>query len=191
MKDRKKRKAVFLDRDGTLNVLRPGEYVLHPRDVRLLPGAARAVKRLNSLGYLVIIITNQGAIGRGVLKKQKLDEIHALIIRRLKSRGARIDAIYYCPHHPKAILPGHAIRCRCRKPNIGMILKAVRDFHIDRRKSFLIGDSTQDVLTGRRAGLKTILVKTGYAGEDGKHKAVPDFVVKNLKEAVLIVRKTG
>jgi mannose-1-phosphate guanylyltransferase/phosphomannomutase len=172
-------------------MLRPGEYVLRPREVRLLPGAARAVKQLNSLGYLVIIITNQGVVGRGILKKEKLNRIHALLIHRLRRQGAVVDAVYYCPHHPRAVLPGYAIRCRCRKPNIGMILKAARDFRIDIKKSFLIGDTTQDILTGKRAGLKTILVKTGYAGEDGKHKTVPDFVAKNLKEAVFIIRKAG
>lgn len=185
----KRHKAIFLDRDGTLNVLRPGEYVLHPGNVRLLAGTARAVKKFNSLGYLVIVVTNQGAIGRGVLKKEKVDEIHALIIRRLNKRGARIDAIYHCPHYPKAVLPEYAIRCRCRKPNIGMILKATRDFHIDRNKSFLIGDTTQDILMGKRAGLKTILVGTGYGGKDGKHEVKPDFTAKNLEEAANIIRR--
>ncbi len=180
-----------MDRDGTLNVLRPGEYILHPRAVRFLPGAAAAVKQFNSLGYLVIVITNQGAVGRGILKKEKLDEIHALMIRRLGEQGARIDAIYYCPHYPEAVLPGHAIRCRCRKPNIGMILKATRDFHIDRNKSFLIGDTTQDILTGKRAGLTTILVGSGYGGKDGKHNAKPDFTVKKLEEAAMIIRKAN
>lgn len=182
-----KRKAVFLDRDGTLNALTPGEYILHSRDVRLLPGAAKAIQKLNQLGYLLIIISNQGAIGRGVLTEKKLDEIHAVIIRRLARKRAKIDAVYHCPHHPKAILPGHAIRCRCRKPNIGMILKALRHFNIDKKKSFFVGDTTSDILTGKRAGLTTVLVKTGYGGKDGKHNVKPDFVAKNLEDAVRLI----
>ncbi len=182
-------KAVFLDRDGTVNVLTPGEYILHPRNIRLLPGVAKAIKKLNSLGYLVIIITNQGVIGRGVLTEKKLDEIHAIMIRRLAKGGAKIDAIYHCPHHPKAILPGHAIRCACRKPNIGMILKALRQFAIDKKKSFLIGDATDDILAGKRAHIKTILVKTGYGGRDGKHDVKPDFIAKNILDAVKFIHE--
>ena len=87
----------------------------------------------------MIIITNQGTIGRGVLTENKLDEIHAIMIRRLARKGAKIDAVYHCPHHPRAILPGHAIKCVCRKPNTGMILNALRHFAIDKKKSFLIG----------------------------------------------------
>lgn len=182
-------KAVFLDRDGTVNVLTPGEYVLHPRDIRLLPGVTKAIKKLNSLGYLVIIITNQGTIGRGVLTEKKLDEIHDIIIRRLARKGAKIDAVYHCPHHPKAVLPGHAIQCACRKPNIGMILKAFRQFSINKKKSFLIGDTTADILAGKRAGVKTILVKTGYGGSDGKHDVKPDFIAKNILDAVKFIHK--
>ncbi|MEK7107333.1 MAG: HAD-IIIA family hydrolase [Patescibacteria group bacterium] len=180
-------KAVFLDRDGTINVLTPGKYILHTRDIRLLPGVTKAIRKLNQLGYLVIIITNQGTIGRGVLTEKKLDEIHAIIIRRLARKGAKIDAIYHCPHHPRAILPGHAIRCKCRKPNIGMILKALRHFNIDKKKSFLIGDATSDILAGKRARIKTILVKTGYGGSDGKHDVKPDFIAKSILDAVKFI----
>ncbi|MDP3948321.1 MAG: HAD family hydrolase [bacterium] len=186
-----KHKAVFLDRDGTVNVLTPGKYILHSRDIRLLPGVAKAIRKLNGLGYLVIIITNQGTIGRGVLTEKKLDEIHAIMISRLAKMGAKIDAVYHCPHHPKAILPGHAIRCACRKPNIGMILKALRHFAIDKKKSFLIGDATPDILAGKRARIKTILVKTGYGGKDGKHNVTPDFVASNLGDAVRLIASKG
>lgn len=184
-----KQKAVFLDRDGTMNVLLPGKYVLRIGDLRLLPGVAKAVQNLNRLGYLVIIITNQGAIGRAALTEKKLDEIHAVMIRRLARGGARIDAIYYCPHHPKAVLPGYAIRCRCRKPNIGLILRALHRFNIDKKHSFFIGDKTLDVFTGKRASLTTILVKTGYGGKDREYGATPDFTAKNLKDAVKLIKK--
>jgi len=180
-------KAVFLDRDGTVSALTPGEYILHPREIRLLPGVTKAIRKLNRLGYLVIIITNQGTIGRGVLTEKKLDEIHAIMIRRLARKGAKVDAVYHCPHHPRAILPGHAIKCVCRKPNTGMILNALRHFAIDKKKSFLIGDATYDILAGKRAHLKTILVKTGYGGKDGKHDVKPDFIAENLLDAVKFI----
>lgn len=187
MKKDRKNKAIFLDRDGTLNVLAPGEYILRASEVRLLPGAAAAVRKFNLLGYLVILITNQGVIGRKTLTESQLHEINSLLIRRVEARGGKIDAIYHCPHHPKAILPDYAVRCRCRKPEIGLVTKAVRDFSIDKRKSFFVGDTTLDILTGTRAGLKTILVKTGYGGKDKKYDVKPDVIVKNLQEAARVV----
>ncbi len=189
MKRNKKNKAVFLDRDGTLNVLTPGEYILHTSEVRLLPGVATAIQRFNSLGYLIILITNQGAIGREVLTETRLQEINALLVRRIKARGGRINAIYYCPHHPNATLPGYAIQCRCRKPNIGLITRAVRDLAIDKTKSFFVGDATLDVLAGKKAGLRTILVKTGYGGKDKKYNAKPDIIAKNLEEVARVLEK--
>ncbi len=180
-------KAVFLDRDGTIN--KEVEYLRDLGRLRILPGAGRAIAKLNRLGFLVVIVTNQPVVARGWLDEKELDEIHAILIRRLKKDGAKIDAVYYCPHHPKANLKKYRLFCRCRKPNIGMITKAVKKFKINIKKSFMVGDSTRDILTGKRVGLKTILVKTGYGGQDGKYKIRPDFVAKNLLGAVKIVSK--
>jgi D,D-heptose 1,7-bisphosphate phosphatase len=179
-------KAVFLDRDGTINV--DAHRLSDVTKLRLIPRAASAIKELNNLGYLAIIITNQAVIAKGMLTIQGLDEIHAVLIRRLGKQGAKIDAIYYCPHHPEGTVKEHSFVCKCRKPNPGMILKAVKKFNIDVRRSFMIGDTTGDILAGKRARLKTILVKTGYGGNDGKHNVVPDMVARNLKEAVKIIR---
>lgn len=181
------KKAVFLDRDGTIN--REVDNLRDLSQLHLLPGAARAIARLNKLGYLVIVVTNQPVVARGLITEKELDEIHAVLIDRFKKKGSHIDAVYYCPHHPEANLKKYRLQCRCRKPNIGLIKTAVEKFGVDTKKSFMIGDSTRDVLAGERAGLRTILVKTGYAGKDGKYKIQPDFFVKNLSKAVEIIKK--
>lgn len=180
-------KAVFLDRDGTIN--KEVDVLRDVKQLKLLPGVGQAIKKINQLGFLVIIVTNQPVIARGWLKEKEVDAIHAVLVKRLHKKGTKIDAVYYCPHHPNANLKKYRLLCRCRKPNIGMIKKAVRKFKIDSRKSFLIGDSTGDILAGKRAKLKTILVKTGYGGKDGKYQVKPDFTVKNLTEAVKIIKK--
>lgn len=176
-------RAAFLDRDGTIN--REVDNLRDVRQLRLLPGAAEAVKKLNREGFLVIVVTNQPVIARGWLTEQELERIHDVLLARLAKRGARIDAIYYCPHHPEANLQRYRVRCRCRKPNIGLFKKASRDFKIAlNKKSYMVGDHSRDILTGKRAGLTAILVKTGYKGKDGKYAADPDFEAKSLTDAV-------
>jgi D,D-heptose 1,7-bisphosphate phosphatase len=182
-------KAVFLDRDGTIN--REVGAFRNIKQLRLLPGAATAIRAINNMGFFVVITTNQAVIARGWLTEREIDAIHAELIGRLLRRGAKIDALYYCPHHPQADLKRYRLKCRCRKPNTGMIMRAVKDFKINIKKSFLIGDTTSDMLAGQKARLKTILVKTGHGGKDGKFDIRPDFIAKNLSEAVAIIRKNG
>ena len=182
------KKAVFLDRDGTIN--REVDNLRDLSQLRFLPGAARAIERMNKLGYLVIIITNQPVVARGLLTAKELDEIHAVIIRRLGSKNARIDAIYYCPHHPNANVRKYRMECKCRKPNTGLVRQAMRKFHIAPRKSFMVGDTMPDIVMGGRAKLTTILVKTGGANRNDRgYTAEPDFVAKNLGEAARIIKK--
>lgn len=180
-------KAVFLDRDGVIN--REVDVLRNLKQLRLLPGAAQAIRQLNKLGFLIIVVTNQPVIARGWLTEKEVGAIHNVLIKRLAQKGAGIDAIYYCPHHPNANLKEYRCNCRCRKPNIGLIKKAVKKFKINVKISFMIGDSTRDILAGKRAGLKTILVETGYAGKDGKYDVKPDFRIKNLSEAIKIIKK--
>jgi len=183
-----KNRAVFLDRDGTIN--REVDVLRRLSQLKIFPKVAEAIRKLNKIGFLVVVITNQAVVARGWLTEKEIDKIHAVLIKRLAKYGAKIDAIYYCPHHPSANLKKYRLRCRCRKPNPGMILKAIKKYHIDRKKSFMIGDTTRDTLAGKRAGLKTIIVRTGYGGKDGYHKNVkPDFVAKNLYAAASIVKK--
>lgn len=183
----KKRKAVFLDRDGVIN--REVHYLRDVRQFRLLPGASRAIKTINALGYAAIVITNQGVIAHGLLTERKLDRIHAAMIRRLARGGARLDGIYYCPHHPDAKLKKYRILCRCRKPKVGMITRAVKQQGISLQESFIVGDRTEDILAGMRVGLTAIAVETGYGGKDGRYAVRPDFVAKDLPEAVRIIKR--
>lgn len=181
-----KRKAVFLDRDGTINV--EVDNMRGVEQLRILPYVSDAIKKLNKLGFLVIVVTNQPVIARGWASEKEVEKIHEVLLKRLGKRGAKLDAIYYCPHHPDANLKKYRLRCRCRKPNIGMLVKAIKQYNISKKGSWMIGDNTRDILTGRKAGLKTILVKTGYAGKDGRYDVKPDFIAKNLSAAVKIIK---
>jgi D,D-heptose 1,7-bisphosphate phosphatase len=184
----KKRPAIFLDRDGT--IIRQVELLHKPEEVALLPGAGKAIRAMNDLGFVVVIVTNQPVIARGISTPQEVDMIHALLVDRLGKHNARIDGIYFCPHHTKATVKKYRIACRCRKPEIGMILRAAKQHHIDLAKSFMIGDSTRDTLAGNKAKLTTILVKTGHGGKDvWQLPGKPDFIAKNLMDAVRFIKK--
>ncbi|MBI2673853.1 MAG: HAD family hydrolase [Candidatus Zambryskibacteria bacterium] len=182
------RKAVFLDRDGVIN--KNVHHLNKVGQLKILPGAAKAIKDLNKLGFVVVVITNQSVIANGLLTEKGLDEIHAVLIEQLTKRGAKIDKIYYCSHHPEGTLKKYAKDCLCRKPGIGLVRQAQKDFQLSTKGGFFIGDMTSDILTGRRAKLKTILVKTGFAGTDGRHNITPDYVVKDLVGAVKIIKKS-
>ena len=159
---RKKQKAIFLDRDGTLN-----KYVGFLRNIEnfeLLEGASAAIKRINASGYLAIVVTNQPVIARGEVTVEELNEIHNKLETLLGGEGAYLDGIYYCPHHPDKGFEGEItelkIDCDCRKPKPGMLLKASKDFNIDLSQSWMIGDSENDVLCGLNAGCGTAII--GY-----------------------------
>ena len=183
-------KAVFLDRDGT--AIRQVELLHKTRDIRLLPGAGRAVRELNRLHYRIVLVTNQPVVARGIATEEMMDGVHTELRKRLLKQGAVLDAIYACPHHPNANVLKYRVSCDCRKPEIGMLTKAAKELHLDLSKSVMIGDSTRDTLAGNRAGLLTILVKTGHGGKDPwQFEGKPDVVVKNLLEAVRYIRTHG
>jgi D,D-heptose 1,7-bisphosphate phosphatase len=141
---------------------------------------------------VTVIITNQPVVARGIIWPKEIDHIHAVLIDRLAKRGAKIDAVYFCPHHPKANMEQYRMVCKCRKPSPGMVMQAVKDHGIDLKKSFLVGDSTQDVQTGNRAKVKMILVRTGHGGKDPwQHEGRPDFIVKDLAGAARIVAQAA
>lgn len=178
-----KQKAIFLDRDGTLN-----KYVGFLRDIdtfELLPDVCDAVKKINEFGYLAIVITNQPVIARGEVTKDQLQEIHNKMETLLGQQGAYLDAIYYCPHHPhkgyEGEIPELKIECDCRKPKPGMLLQAAEDFNIDLGQSWMIGDGENDVLAGKSAGCRTALLGEGEYGQDLTVQSVADFVCKELK----------
>jgi len=186
-----KRKAIFLDRDGLIN--KEIGQLSRIEDLKIYNFAARAIKEINDSDYLAVLITNQPMIAKGFMTEEDLTEIHKKLETELAQKGAKLDAIYYCPHHPEKgfvnEVPELKIKCDCRKPEIGLILEAKKEFNIELKKSYLIGDKTSDILTGKRAGCQTILVRTGYGGRDKLFSVKPDFIVNNLLEAVKLIQK--
>lgn len=183
-----KRKAVFLDRDGV--IIRQVELLIDQKKVKLIPWAARAIRALNDAGFRVIVVSNQPVVARGIITEAGIRAMNRYIARLLARDGARVDAWYLCPHHPNATLKRYRRVCACRKPAPGMILKGLKRFKIDPKKSFMIGDALIDVAAGKRARVKTILVKTGpgHARLDKELKGVkPDFTVKNLAQAARVI----
>lgn len=181
-----KQKAIFLDRDGTIN-----EYVGFLRkeeDFRLIPGVSEAIKKINNSGYLAIVVTNQPVIARGEVTEEELEEIHKKMETLLGLDGAYIDDIYYCPHHPdkgfEGEIPELKIECDCRKPKTGMLEKAAREHNIDLSSSIMIGDSTLDIKMAENVGMQSVLLKTGQKGEDGKYEVSPTLIAENLNDAI-------
>ncbi|MBN1825941.1 MAG: HAD-IIIA family hydrolase [Candidatus Eisenbacteria bacterium] len=179
------RPAVFLDRDGT--VTRQVGYVNHPSRLRLYPFAARAIRRLNEHGIPVVIVTNQSGVARGLFPVEVLEETNRRMETLLARGNARVDGIYVCPHHPTE--GERPRRCRCRKPETGLVRTAAREMNLDPGRSYVVGDSSSDILLGSRVGARTVLVLTGYGRGEAAHrrdrwKTAPDAIVKNLEEAV-------
>ena len=180
-------KAIFLDRDGTINV--SGNFVTDASKMKLIPGAAKAMSRINRAPPLAVCITNQPVIARGETTFEGLKEIHNKMEVLLGQEGAYLDGLYFCPHHPDKGFPGEVpelkIDCNCRKPKIGMLLEAKKRFNIDFSASWFIGDTCQDVQTGINAGCRTILLTGGDPHPYAKYgDAKPDFTCKTLEEAV-------
>jgi D-glycero-D-manno-heptose 1,7-bisphosphate phosphatase len=185
--------AVFLDRDGTLN--EEVNFVRSPEQFTMLPGAADAVGTLNRHGIIVCIISNQSGVARGFFTEEDLVPIHRKLEGELGRSGARIDRIYYCPHHPTEGKPPYNVVCSCRKPGIGMLQQAAREFGLDLQHSFVVGDRIVDIQAGRAAGATSILVLTGYgphALEECREQGVtPDYIVRDIAEAAgIIIEKT-
>jgi D-glycero-D-manno-heptose 1,7-bisphosphate phosphatase len=170
------RPAVFLDRDGTINEHTKG-YVTSWRQFRFLPNSLAALKELATSDYKIIVVTNQSAVARGLMTKEDLEEIHGRMLAAVEEAGGRIDAVYVCAHHPDD-------KCICRKPLTGLLELAKETFELDLKGSWMVGDNTKDVETGKRAGCRTVLVHTGYGGRDGLHKVEPDLQAGDLLEAV-------
>lgn len=189
-----RQKAVFLDRDGTLNEHRG--FISTLDELVVIPGSGEAVRRLNDAEFRTVLVTNQPVIARGEVTTRGLATLHAKLETELARAGGFLDAIYYCPHHPDGGYPGEIaelkIACDCRKPRTGMIDRAARELNIDLGESWMIGDTTRDIETARRAGLRSILVRTGEGGRDGRYAGVvPDFVADDIAGAVsLILERT-
>lgn len=179
------RRAVFIDRDGTL--IEETGYLNDFSRLKLFPYSVDAVRQLNRAGFLVVVVTNQAGIARGIVKPTFLDAAHDHIANVMRVGGARIDAFYHCPHHPDGIVAGLNLRCDCRKPAPGLWHQAARDLQVDLTRSFTIGDRWLDVGAGRAAGTGAVLVQTGYG--QGEQKDPPsgvaaDAIVSDLAAAV-------
>lgn len=187
-------KAVFLDRDGTIT--KGTHLVTDINDIVLHEKAAEAIKIMRNLGYKIIVVTNQPQIARGLCTEDDVWRINKKMEDELNALGAKIDGIYICPHHPEMHddIPESAkkyrIRCTCRKPETGMLENAKKDFDIDFSESFLIGDRTVDIQTGKNAGCRTILLSTGAAGMDRKFDVKPDYKAIDLLQAALIIKNS-
>lgn len=180
-----KQKAVFIDRDGVINS--EAEPLDSPDKFKFLPDVKDAIKLLNKSDYLSVVVTNQPIIAKGFASEKQVLEVHNYMEYVLGKEGCYLDRIYYCPHHPEKGYKGEIkefkIDCSCRKPATGMIDKAAQEMNIDLTNSFIIGDRTVDIMTGKNANLITILVRQGFAGEDRKFNCTPDFIFENLLEA--------
>jgi len=177
-------KAVFLDRDGT--IIEDVGYLSDIGQIRILPGAAKALRLLNDNGFKVVIVTNQAGVARGYFTESMANEINEKLVRLLADRGSVVERIYYCPHHIEGIIAKYKKECNCRKPNPGMIEQAVKELAIDITNSVMIGDKNSDIEAGRRAGCgRTIFISGGINPEEVEALSqAADYIATDLLEAV-------
>lgn len=189
LKQTNSKRALFLDRDGVIN--REVGHLSSIEKFELINGVCAAIRKANQVGLLVVVVTNQPVIARGELSEFELQEIHNKMDTLLGKNGAYIDRLYYCPHHPDKGFEKEVdvlkIDCDCRKPKIGLFLQAVKELNISLQGSWIVGDRSADLLAGKRAGVGTILVETGFAGKDKIYNIEPDFIVDDLSSAVDLV----
>lgn len=159
-----KRRAVFLDRDGTINVEK--DYLHRSEEFEFIPGAPEAIRLLKDAGFLVIVVTNQSGIGRGYYDEVAVHRLHRFMDGELARHGTAVDAYYICPHHPLHGIDEYRKECGCRKPLPGMLFEAAKDFSIDLAASYIVGDKMADVEAGLAAGCRPLLVMTGYGEKE-------------------------
>lgn len=185
-------KAIFLDRDGTIN--KKNGLIFQEKQFELETGVVEAIRLINKSRFLAIVITNQPVVARGLCDIDDVENIHNKLKTLLGQQGVYLDDIKFCPHHPDKGYPeenvAYKINCNCRKPGIALLEECVRQYHIDLAESWFIGDATVDVRTGKNAGVKTILLQTGDAGLDGKYHDKPDYICNDLEAAVQLILRS-
>lgn len=181
-------RAVFLDRDGTIN--EEVGYLSRLEELKIFDNAAEAIRRLREQGFLAVVITNQSGVARGFFGEDFILTVHDRINEFLAERGTRLDAIYYCPHHPKYGNEKYRKACSCRKPEPGLLLKAAEEMDIDLEKSYMVGDMPRDIDTARRVGAKGILVKTGY-GRSVTVTDKPVYIADDILDAAHWIIQDG
>ncbi len=188
-----KQRAVFIDRDGTIS--EEVGYINHPSRFRVFPYSAPAIKLLNDAGWLAVVITNQAGVARGYFSESMIQLVHENLQLELASLDARLDAIYYCAHHPSVGEPPYRVDCDCRKPKPGLVHRAAEEMNIDLSASWMIGDRYGDIEMARNAGVRSALVLSGYGRGEWEHqrkdwKQQPDLIAENLLEAVAMITQT-
>ncbi|MFV2044996.1 MAG: D-glycero-alpha-D-manno-heptose-1,7-bisphosphate 7-phosphatase [Anaerolineales bacterium] len=193
----RKRRAIFLDRDGVINgMVYNAEFgtvdsPANPDEFTLLPGVGNAIAEFNQRDYLVVVVSNQPGIAKGRFSPELLEGMTSRMMAGIESSGGKVDATYYCLHHPEAVQAEYRVVCNCRKPKPGLLLKAARDLSIDLSQSFMAGDGVTDVVAGLAAGTRTIFVngRKCYACDALlEHEAEPEFIAANLSEVAEIIR---
>ncbi len=180
-------KAVFLDRDDTL-IEDPG-YISDPSQVKLLPGVASSLIDLKSMGYKLVVVSNQSGVARGIVTEDVLEKIHAKLKGLLSRKGAYLDGLYYCPFHPEGSIPKYRKNSDMRKPNPGMLLKAAEDMDLDLESSWMVGDKYDDVTAGKRAGCRTVLINPSVKpAVKAKEDPEPNHKAVNIVEAINIIK---
>lgn len=173
--------AVFLDRDGVLT--KEKSYVTSVEDMEIFSYAKECIYRIREKGFYTIVLTNQSGVARGLFTEKELLRMNAYL-----KEQTGVDAVYYCPHHPDGIVRAYRCNCNCRKPRTGMFEMACRDFSIDMGNSYMAGDRAGDILAGQNAGVKTILLESGYGTRRLEYDVKPDWILDDLREAVDILK---
>ncbi len=189
----KKQKCIFLDRDGTITKF--NGLVDSEDKLELIDGAIEAIRMINLSEYLAILVTNQPVVARGMCTIEDVNYIHKKLETLLGEKGVYLDDIIFCPHHPDKGFPRenpvYKVKCNCRKPRTGMLEKMRDNYHISLKESWIVGDTTVDIMTGKNAGMKTALVLTGEQGNDGKYNAKPDMTSNTVQSAVEKILNMG
>ncbi|MDE6962716.1 MAG: HAD family hydrolase [Lachnospiraceae bacterium] len=180
MTEERKRPAVFLDRDGVLT--KEKSYVSSAEDLEIFSYTAECVRQIHEKGYYAIVITNQSGIARGLFAEKELVKMNDILIEETD-----VDAIYYCPHHPDGKIDKYRKVCSCRKPETGLLEAAARDFAIDMQRSWMVGDRAGDILTGKRAGIRTILLESGYGLARLEEEVTPDYILNDLRDVMEVL----
>ncbi len=186
-------KVIFLDRDGTIN--REDGYITRVDQIHLYEGAVPALRMLKEMGYRIVIVSNQAGVAKALLTEQALQEINNALLSMLKAEGILIDRLYYCPHHPEAVVPEYKKACECRKPKTGMVMRAVKELGVQVQGAYMIGDKLTDIELARNFGGRGILLLTGYGKEEIKkldpQKHNPVYIGKDILDAVSWIKMSS
>ncbi len=178
---RSKKPTVFLDRDGVLTEEKG--YIVSVENLNIFPYAKECIRQIHKKGYYAIVLTNQSGVARGLFDEDELLKMNSYLIQK-----TGVDAVYYCPHHPEGKVEKYKKECQCRKPEIGMLQMACQEFDIDMTNSYMVGDRAGDILAGQKAGVRTILLESGY-GTAGLEKEIePDYIFPDLRDIISVLR---